>query len=150
MNFIIMLFFHISKQKKMKYRIKKRQKAAIAIETNITKKNLLTDELLFINKALESAHADETSFRQFFDEEMPSHMKKALQIEILHWRQLKDTVDLLTRVQISPEEYQARAKIMLQTIQETIQVEALEMEMLYSPLKKHYDDILSGIESRIA
>jgi len=143
-----MLFFHINRQKRMKYRIRKRQKAAKTIETNITKKNLLTDELFLINKALESAQADETSFRQFFEEEMPEHIKKALQMEIFHWRQLKGTVDLLARVQITPEEFQSRAKIMQQILEEIMQVEELQMEMLYSPLKKHYDDILAGIEAR--
>jgi len=145
-----MLFFHINKQKKMKYRIRKRQKAAKALEANITQKNLLTDDLFIIEKALDSAQSEETCFRQFFEEEMPSHMKKALQMEIVHWRQLKDTVDLLTRVQISPEEYQARAKIFQQSLQEITQIQFLEMDMLYSPLKKHYDDLLTGIEARTA
>jgi len=130
----------------MKHSFKERLQIAKSLEKDILSLDIMKGNLSIAFRAIEIVETDEVTFKQLFQEDMPAHMKKALFIEYNLWVQIKDSICFFSKVPMPEDEFLSRAKRFQPVIQEIIQIIELEIEMLYSPLIKHYQDLISNIE----
>lgn len=141
-----MSWFHFTKQERLQ---RNRQ---IRREYAETAKKHAGDNIFLIpheiTPALKIALDEERTFEEYFGEQMPAHMKGALNLEVSFWQYLQEKVDDAREAKLSEADYD-RIKDSFRTfIVVLIDLLHMEEEMITSCLQKHYVELTHAIQAR--
>ena len=77
------------------------------------------------------------------------HYKHALSKEIELWIYLRNYLETIARANISMSEYEFKAHSLKGIVEFLIEILAMQIEMLSSPLIQHFETRLKEIESKL-
>lgn len=103
-----------------------------------------------IAPALNIANDEEQTFEEYFGEKMPSHVLKALDMEISLWQHLDERIADINPGHLGDAEYERHAKAIRMFLVIIVDLLHAEDEMLGSCLQQHYLDILLELHRRAA
>lgn len=143
-----MSWFHFTKQERLQ---RNRQ---IRREHAETAKKHAGDNIFLIpheiEPALKIALDEERTFEEYFREQMPAHIKAALNLEISFWQHLKEKVEDASEAKLTEAEYDRLKDSFRSFLVVLIDLLHLEEELLSSCLQKHYIDLTQAIQARAA
>jgi hypothetical protein len=103
----------------------------------------LNDQLA--GKAHAIAAADPALFEESFQEPMPSHLARALKVEIEKWADLRVGIDHLKDGDLSLDEFKAKAAKLREQIPALIATIQIEQDILQSPLVRTFERRLAEV-----
>ena len=143
-----MSWFHFTKQERLQ---RNRQ---IRREHAETAKKHAGDNIYLIpheiEPALKIALDEERTFEEYFGEQLPAHMKEALNAEIALWQRLTKAIDASRGRNIGEPEYQQLAAAIREFLIPLIDLLHAEEEMITSCLQMHYVRIVRELQRRAA
>lgn len=143
-----MSWFHFTKGERLKRnRELRREHAETAKKHTSDNIYLIPHE---IEPALKSALDEERTFEEYFGEQLPAHMKEALNVEIALWQRLAKAIDATKGRNISEAEYQQLAASIRDFLIPLIDLLHAEEEMITSCLQVHYVRITRELQLRAA
>jgi hypothetical protein len=141
-----MSWFHFTKQERLQ---RNRQ---IRREHAETAKKHAGDNIYLIpheiEPALKIALDEERTFEEYFGEQLPAHMKEALNAEIALWQRLAKAIDASRGRNIGEPEYQQLAAAIREFLIPLIDLLHAEEEMITSCLQVHYTRIVCELQRR--
>jgi hemerythrin superfamily protein len=143
-----MSWFHYTKQERLKRDRELRRELA---ET--AKKHTADNIFLIphdIAPALTAALDEERTFEESFREKMPSHLRKALDLEISFWQHLNEKIDNVRAEHLTDSDYDKLKDAVRSFLVVLIDLLHAEEEMLTSCLQQHYLDLLHQLQARAA
>jgi len=103
-----------------------------------------------IEPALKSALDEGRTFEEYFDEQLPAHMKEALNVEIALWQRLAKAIEATKGHNVTEPEYQQLAASIREFLIPLIDLLHAEEEMITSCLQVHYTRIVRELQLRAA
>lgn len=143
-----MSWFHFTKQERLQ---RNRQVRGEHAET--AKKHAGDNIYLIpheIEPALKMALDEERTFEEYFGEQMPSHLKEALAVEIALWQRLAKAIAATQGHNITEPAYQELAAAIRDFLIPLIDLLHAEEEMITSCLQVHYVRIVRELQLRAA
>ena len=143
-----MSWFHFTKQERLQ---RNRQ---IRREYAETAKKHANDNIFLIpheiEPALKIALDEERTFEEYFREQLPAHLKLALDAEIALWKRLHEHVDAARAAKLSEADYDRLKDSFRTYLVVLIDLLHMEEEMVTSCLQKHYVDLTRALQARAA
>jgi hypothetical protein len=143
-----MSWFHFTKQERLQRNRQTRRDYA-----EIAKKHAGDNIFLIrheIEPAIKIALDEERTFEEYFREQMPAHLKAALNLEISFWQHLQEKLDDAREATLTEADYDRIKDSFRSFLVVLIDLLHMEEEMLSSCLQKHYVDLTHAIQARAA
>lgn len=136
-----MLWFTKDKRSRMTRRYKERQGTSALLARDLHVYDTLPSLISLTEQGFSRAQADEQEFVKLFGEPMPEHLLIAVHLETDLWVALRTTLESARNV-LNPQDYERLLPQLRHRIGLLDKTLALEAEIMYSPLSRHFQEQL--------
>lgn len=138
-----MLWFTKDKRARMTHRYKERALYVDLLQRDLALPAQVRDNTLLARRGFDAADADPHEFATLFGEPMPEHLRIAVHLETDLWVAIHTTLDGARNAKLAPQEYQRLVPNLRRELETLQKLLALQAEIMYSPLSKHFTEQLT-------
>jgi len=138
------MWFHLTKQERLKANIAARREQAEVVRRHLRRREFYALNPRLLDEALSDATELPETFEEYFHEAAPQQFRKATDLEVRLWSNLRDGRNTKDYSEAAYEQLQLRMTFVVTAL---IDLLTAEEEMTSSPLVAHYLQVIDSLRS---